>query len=111
MSGSNTASTILGIRNAGLITATGWWRTRERMANAISIPLISDSDQGFGNAINVRRTVVIVHPRRVAGIHIEDSLPQALRLRQGQGGHLASRRQWASTRAAVDAKNGWTRTS
>ena len=43
-----------------------------RMANAVEIPLVSDADQGFGNAINTRRTVQEFIKAGVAGIHIED---------------------------------------
>lgn len=58
MSGANTAAHILGLPDAGLITMTEIIvENAKRMANCISIPLISDCDQGFGNAINVRRTV------------------------------------------------------
>src|SRR4051794_4171497 len=57
MSGGTTAAMIYGIPDAGVITMTEMVANAERMANCISIPLISDSDQGFGNAINVRRTV------------------------------------------------------
>jgi len=42
------------------------------MAAAVDIPVISDADQGFGNAINVRRTVASFIRAGVAGIHIED---------------------------------------
>lgn len=72
MSGSNTASTILGIPDAGLITMTEMVQNASRMANCINIPLISDSDQGFGNAVNIRRTVHEFIRAGVAGIHIED---------------------------------------
>lgn len=72
MSGAITAATILGIPDAGLITLTEMVQNAGRMANCITIPLISDSDQGFGNAVNVRRTVQEFIRAGVAGIHIED---------------------------------------
>ena len=72
MSGALTAEHILGLPDAGLITVTEMVQNAGRMANAISLPLISDSDQGFGNAVNVRRTVQSFIQAGVAGIHIED---------------------------------------
>ena len=72
MSGALTAAHVLGLPDAGLITMTEMVQNAGRMANAISLPLISDSDQGFGNAVNVRRTVQSFIQAGVAGIHIED---------------------------------------
>ena len=72
MSGALTTAHILGLPDAGLITMTEMVQNAGRMANAISLPLISDSDQGFGNAVNVRRTVQSFIQAGVAGIHIED---------------------------------------
>jgi 2-methylisocitrate lyase-like PEP mutase family enzyme len=72
MSGGTTAAMIYGIPDAGLITATEMMQNAERMANSISIPLVSDSDQGFGNAINVRRSVEGFVRSGVSAIHIED---------------------------------------
>jgi 2-methylisocitrate lyase-like PEP mutase family enzyme len=104
MSGANTAATILGIPDAGLITATEMVENAGRMANAVSIPLVSDSDQGFGNAINTRRTVQAFIRAGVAGIHIED---QTFPKRCGfvKGKELISIEEAVGKyRAAVDAK-------
>jgi len=57
MSGALTAAHVLGLPDAGLIAMTEMVQNAGRMANTVSLPLISDSYQGFGNAINVRRTV------------------------------------------------------
>ena len=72
MSGAQTSAHILGIPDAGLITMTEMVENAGRMAAAVEIPIISDADQGFGNAINVRRTVASFIRAGVAGIHIED---------------------------------------
>lgn len=72
--------------------------------DAVSIPLISDSDQGFGNAINTRRTVQAFVRAGVAGIHIED---QTFPKRCGfvKGKELISLDEAVGKyRAAVDAK-------
>lgn len=105
MSGANTAATILGIPDAGLITMTEMVENASRMANVIDIPLIADSDQGFGNAINVRRTVQAFIRSGVAGIHIEDQ-PTPKRCGFVKGKEVISIEEAVGKyRAAVDAKN------
>jgi 2-methylisocitrate lyase-like PEP mutase family enzyme len=105
MSGAMTAATILGIPDAGLITATEMVENAGRMANAISIPLISDADQGFGNAINVRRTVQSFIRAGAAGVHIEDQ-PFPKRCGFVKGKEVISLEEAVGKyRAAVDARN------
>ena len=74
MSGMNACATVFGVPDAGLLTLTEMVENAGRMANAVNIPLIADADQGFGNAINVRRTVQEYIRAGVAGIHIEDQV-------------------------------------
>jgi len=57
VSGSHTASHILGLPDAGLITMTEMAENVQRICNAVSIPVMADCETGYGNAINVRRTV------------------------------------------------------
>jgi len=105
MSGANTAAHMLGIPDAGLITMTEMVQNAERMANAISIPLISDSDQGFGTAINVRRTVASFVRAGVSGIHIEDQ-PFPKRCGFVKGKEVIDIEEAVGKyKAAVDAKN------
>jgi 2-methylisocitrate lyase-like PEP mutase family enzyme len=75
------------------------------MASVIRIPLISDADQGFGNAINVRRTVQSFIRAGVAGIHIEDQ-PFPKRCGFVKGKEVVSLEEAVGKyRAAVDARN------
>ncbi len=105
MSGATTAAYVLGIPDAGLITMTEMVQNAERMANAISIPLISDSDQGFGTAINVRRTVASFVRAGVAGIHVEDQ-PFPKRCGFVKGKEIIPLEEAVGKyKAAVDAKN------
>ncbi len=105
MSGAATCALVLGIPDAGLITMTEMVENAKRMADAVSIPLISDADQGFGNAINVRRTVQEFIRAGVAGIHIEDQ-PMPKRAGNVAGKTLVSIEEAAGKlRAAVDARN------
>jgi 2-methylisocitrate lyase-like PEP mutase family enzyme len=105
MSGATAAAMVHGIPDAGLITMTEMVQNAERMANCVSIPLISDSDQGFGNAINVRRTVQAFIRAGVSGIHIEDQ-PFPKRCGFVKGKEVISVEEAVGKyRAAVDAKN------
>lgn len=104
MSGANTAAFILGMPDAGLITMTEMVENAGRMASAVSIPVFADSDQGFGNAINVRRTVQSFIRAGVGGIQLED---QVMPKRCGfvKGKELVSLEEAVGKyRAAVDAK-------
>ena len=104
MSGALTSAMVLGIPDAGLITLTEMVENAGRMANAVSIPLISDADQGFGNAINVRRTVQEFIRAGVAGIHIEDQ-PMPKRCGFVKGKEVIPLEEAVGKyRAAVDAK-------
>lgn len=105
MSGGNTCSTILGMADAGLATMTEMITNAGYMANAIDIPLVSDSDTGYGNAINVRRTVQAFIRAGVSGIHIEDQI-NPKRCGFVSGKEIISLEEAAGKyRAAVDARN------
>jgi len=73
MTGAGTSAT-LGYPDYGLITMSEMVGNASRIANSISIPLISDSDTGFGNELNVFRTVQEFERAGVAAIHIEDQV-------------------------------------
>lgn len=71
MTGAGTSAT-LGYPDYGLITMTEMVANATRIVNSISVPLISDSDTGYGNELNVFRTVQEFERAGVAAIHIED---------------------------------------
>ena len=73
MTGAGTSAT-LGYPDYGLITMTEMVGNAGRIVNSIDIPLISDSDTGFGNELNVFRTVQEFERAGVAAIHIEDQV-------------------------------------
>lgn len=73
MTGAGTSAT-LGYPDYGLITMTEMVANAQRIVNSIDIPLISDSDTGFGNELNVFRTVQEFERAGVAAIHIEDQV-------------------------------------
>lgn len=104
MSGSGTSITQLGLVDVGLITETEMVNNARNIARAVNIPVFSDADNGYGNAINVIKTVQDFEAAGVAGIHIEDQdSPKRC-------GHFAGKtvipveEAAGKIRAAVDAK-------
>ena len=73
MTGSGT-SAEKGFPDVGLLTQTEMVQNARYIARAVSVPVISDADTGYGNPINVRRTVQEYEDAGVAAIHIEDQL-------------------------------------
>lgn len=71
MTGAGTAAT-LGYPDYGLIGLTEMADNAGRIAAAVSVPVIADADTGYGNELNVTRTVREYERRGVAGLHIED---------------------------------------
>ena len=72
MGGYATTGSLLGEPDMSLLTGTDMIENARRMATAVSIPLIADADTGYGNAINVIRTVHQYEAAGVSGIHLED---------------------------------------
>ena len=63
-----------GYPDVGLVTMEEMVRNARYIAEAIDIPIVVDADNGYGNAINARRTVREFERAGVAGIHIEDQV-------------------------------------
>ena len=74
MSGYGTSLSLTGLPDAGLVTMTEMIANARYIAQAVNIPVIADADNGYGNAINVIRTVREYIGAGVAGIHIEDQV-------------------------------------
>ena len=74
MTGSGVANTLTGGPDVGLLTLTEMTMMARFVAQAVDIPAISDADTGYGNAINVIRTVREYELAGVAAIHIEDQV-------------------------------------
>ncbi|HXU41442.1 MAG TPA: isocitrate lyase/PEP mutase family protein, partial [Burkholderiales bacterium] len=68
MTGYGTSLSLLGLPDAGFATASEVLFNARNMANAVDIPVIADADNGYGNAINVIRTVRDYIQTGVAGI-------------------------------------------
>src|SRR5947209_14724849 len=76
--GSVASLAVLGDPDIALITLTELAEQMRRMSRAAALPVIVDADHGYGNALNVRRTVQELEVAGAAGLSIEDTLlPQA----------------------------------
>jgi 2-methylisocitrate lyase-like PEP mutase family enzyme len=73
MTGAGT-SVAHGYPDFGLLTATEMVANAARMVRAVDVPVIADADTGYGNELNVVRTVQDYEQAGVAGIHIEDQV-------------------------------------
>jgi carboxyvinyl-carboxyphosphonate phosphorylmutase len=74
MTGFGTTASLAGRPDVGLLTGTEMVDNARRIAAAVDVPVIADADTGYGNAINVVRTVQAYEQAGVAGIHIEDQV-------------------------------------
>src|ERR1700722_7296750 len=76
--GSVASLAVLGDPDIALITLTELAEQVRRMSRAAALPVLVDADHGYGNALNVRRTVEELEAAGAAGLTIEDTLlPQA----------------------------------
>src|SRR5690606_22275809 len=90
--------------DVGLITQTEFAAQGAYLARATSVPVISDADTGFGEALSVERTIRLYEEAGLAGLHLED---QQLPKRCGHltGKSLVTRDEMvAKLRAAVAAR-------
>jgi 2-methylisocitrate lyase-like PEP mutase family enzyme len=74
VSGYGVAATLLGKPDAGLTTLTEMVMITRYICGAVDIPVIADADTGYGNAINVMRTMEEFIRAGAASIHIEDQV-------------------------------------
>jgi 2-methylisocitrate lyase-like PEP mutase family enzyme len=72
MSGAAVSMALGGVPDLGLLTMTEMATQAARLAGVLTGPLVADADTGFGNALNVQRTVVEYERAGVAGLHLED---------------------------------------
>lgn len=72
VSGAGTAATIFGLPDVGLMTMTELVENVSRINDATDIAIFADADQGFGNAVNVVRTVREYEKAGAGAIQIED---------------------------------------
>jgi len=105
-SGFGIAASTLGLPDYGFLTATEMLYSVGRIAQSVTIPLIADMDTGYGNVLNVMRTVKDAVQLGLAGIILEDQeWPKKC-------GHFEGKRvipmaeHAGKIRAAVEAQSG-----
>jgi 2-methylisocitrate lyase-like PEP mutase family enzyme len=104
MTGAGVSHVRLGQPDLGLLTFTEMVDQAGRIADAVELPVFADADTGYGNALNVMRTVRAYERAGLAGLHIEDQeMPKRC-------GHFDSKRvidldeMTGKIKAALDAR-------
>ena len=105
MTGYGTSLSLTGLPDVGLTTMSEMVANARYIASSVRVPLIADADTGFGNAINVIRTLREYIGAGVAGLHMEDQVSPK------RCGHVAGRQvipleeAVGKIRAAADTRN------
>jgi carboxyvinyl-carboxyphosphonate phosphorylmutase len=105
MTGFGTSAALLGRPDVGLLTMNEMADNAGRIAACVDIPVIADADTGYGNTLNVIRTVGAYEAAGVAGMHIEDQVAPK------KCGHMEGKQVIApdemaqKVRAAVEARS------
>lgn len=73
-SGAGIANVLFALPDIGLLTMSEMIEPIQRMVQAVNIPVIADADTGYGNAVNVTRTVQVYEEAGVAAIQLEDQV-------------------------------------
>ncbi|HUG93479.1 MAG TPA: methylisocitrate lyase [Planctomycetaceae bacterium] len=104
-SGAALSASLAALPDVGLVTQTEFAEQGRYLAQAVDIPVLSDADTGFGEALSVERTVRLFESAGLAGLHLED---QQLPKRCGHltGKTLVTREDMvAKLKAAVAARH------
>jgi 2-methylisocitrate lyase-like PEP mutase family enzyme len=98
------ASASRGFPDYGLVSMSEMAEDAGILARSVSVPVIADADTGYGNELNVTRTVREYEMRGVAGMHIEDQVAPK-RCGHLDGKEVIPKDQFiAKIRAAVEAR-------
>ncbi len=106
MTGFGTAASVLGQPDVGLLTMSEMVSRAAALAEVVGDrPLIADADTGYGNPINVGRTIREYERAGVAGLHIEDQVwPKKCGHMEGKQ-VIPMEEMVQKVRAAVDARH------
>ena len=104
MTGFGSTASLIGRPDVGLLGVSEMADNARRIVSAVSVPVIADADTGYGNAINVVRTVQLYEQAGIAGLQLEDQvMPKKCGHMSGKAligaGEMAGK-----IRAAVDAR-------
>jgi 2-methylisocitrate lyase-like PEP mutase family enzyme len=104
VSGAGVTNTYLGMPDLGLMSITELANHVAAMADSVSIPLVVDADTGFGNALNVQRTVRQLERAGASAIQLEDQVSPK-KCGHFEGKDVVSRDEMVGkVKAAVDAR-------
>jgi len=104
LTGYGASANLLGAPDFGLLTLTEMADHAARMAQAVGVPVVADGDTGYGNAVNVRRTIAEYERAGVAAIQLEDQL-HPKRCGHMEGKEIVPAGEMVQKlRAAVDAR-------
>jgi 2,3-dimethylmalate lyase len=104
MTGFGSAASLLGRPDVGLLGMSEMVDNARRIVEAVAVPVIADADTGYGNPLNVVRTVHEYERAGVAAIHMEDQVAPK------KCGHMEGKQlippdeMVAKVRAAVEAR-------
>ena len=104
VTGAGVTNTYLGMPDHGILTLDELCGHVEAMCDVVGIPVVVDADTGFGNALNVQRTVRRLERAGASGIQLEDQVSPK------KCGHFAGKdvisvgEMVGKVRAAVDAR-------
>lgn len=74
MTGNGTSLSKPGVPDVGLITMPEMVENAAKIQSTVDVPVLADADNGYGNALNARRTVREFITAGVAGVHLEDQV-------------------------------------
>jgi 2-methylisocitrate lyase-like PEP mutase family enzyme len=104
LSGASIAYTRLGRSDVGLVTASEVENTLANIRERVALPVIVDADTGFGNALNVMRTVKMLERAGASAIQLEDQTsPKRCGHLDGKS-LIAAAEMCGKIRAALDAR-------
>ncbi|HKY08084.1 MAG TPA: isocitrate lyase/PEP mutase family protein [Candidatus Binatia bacterium] len=95
----------MGFADAGLLTLTEMVSRAREIADAVNIPIVSDAETGYGNAVNVARAIREFENTGVAALHIEDQMTPKRAGHEGFDVGLVSKTEFVNKiKAAVDTR-------
>ena len=104
LTGFGATASLLGQPDVGLLTGSEMADQAQRLSSAVDLPVIADADTGYGNAVNVERTVADYERAGVAGLQLEDQVSPK------RCGHMSGKdvvpaaEMFGKLRAAVSAR-------
>lgn len=105
VTGAGFANASLGVPDIGLVTATEMRDHVARIVDVVDVPLVVDADTGYGNAINMGRTVRQFERAGASALQIEDQLfPKKCGHFEGKG-VISAKEMVQKVHAAVDARS------